>query len=391
MEKELLYRLALTRVPGIGPVFAKTLFNHFGEAEAIFREAPEMIQKINGVGPAKAKAIAAFRDFHSLENELRILEKYKMRCLFFTDKEYPRRLLPIKEAPAILFFRGDADLNTQKIISVVGTRSPTEYGKQAITSLLKELQIPGLLIVSGLAFGIDAASHQAALDSHIPTVAVLGHGFNQIYPAEHTGLAKKMIKEGGGLLTQFGFHTNAEQVHFPQRNKIVAGICDVLIVVETNVRGGSMLTVQNAIDYKKRIFAFPGRVTDPRSSGCNDLIGKGNARMFINAPKFLEEMNWTEGTNILSEKTDSFRNHAEPLRYHTEPTADQIAALSNEENLIYRLLQQKGSMSIDNLLVQGNLSNGATALALLTLELKELIRSLPGKMYSLKHKSQELI
>ena len=193
MENDLLYQLALSRVPGIGPVYAKRLVDHFGEANAIFRAAPSVLAEAGSIGAARARAIMQFNDFSTLEKELVFLEKYSIRPLFITDKDYPQRLLRCKEAPVVLFYKGNADLNAQKIISVVGTRSPTEYGKQTAERLIRELAPYGPVIVSGLAYGIDSVSHKAALKYGLQTIGILGHGLDQIYPPEHTEIGRAHV------------------------------------------------------------------------------------------------------------------------------------------------------------------------------------------------------
>src|SRR5450432_1675505 len=271
MENELLYRIALTRVPGIGPVRTKILIRHFGEAGAVFRAAAGTLEKIRWIGEARARAIKDFREFQAAEKELVFLEKYKIQPLFFTDPVYPTRLLRHRNAPALLFYKGTADLNAPKILAVVGTRTPTEYGRQATDKLIGSLALPDLLIISGLAYGIDAAAHKAALCHALPTIGVLGHGLDRIYPQQHAGMARAMVK-AGGLLTGFVTGTEPEEHNFPIRNRIIAALCDALIVVETGFRGGSMLTVNDALACRRKIFALPGRITDNKSAGCNALI-----------------------------------------------------------------------------------------------------------------------
>jgi len=372
MEKDWLYRLALNRVKGIGPVHAKTLFRHFGEADAIFREKPGTLQKITGIQADVAEAIAGFDDFPGVEKELSFLQKHKIRCLFFMDAAYPQRLLQYDTAPAILFYLGNADLNASKIISVVGTRTPSEYGKAAVESLFNGLEIRDLLVVSGLAFGIDAAAHKAAINHQLLTVGVLGHGLDRIYPNENTGLARQIIKQGGGLMTRFSMNTKAEEYNFPLRNRIVAGICDALIVVETAPRGGSMLTVGDALKYHKKIFAIPGRITDKRSSGCNALIREGKAILLSDFRQLIQEMKW-----------DLFADKKGPAQAELFSPALEGGSLSPTEKAILAILREKGVLSSDELMAALQLSSGMAAMPLLNLELQGCVCSLPGKRYRL--------
>jgi len=365
MEKDMLYRLALTRVYGIGAVHARALFNCFGDAETIFRTSPAVLAKIRGIGSVKAAAIAGFNNFRSVEKELVFLERYRIRALFFTDKDYPQRLADHPNAPVLLFFRGPADLNASRIVGIAGTRAPTGYGRQAIDEFLGELSDAGLLVVSGLAYGIDAASHKAAIKHGIPTVGVLGHGLDRIYPQLHTSLAREMARQGG-LLTEFGLQTEPEEYNFPVRNRIIAALSDALIVVETACRGGSMLTVKNATDYGRKIFAFPGRINDPKSAGCNALIREGKAILLSSPGQFLEDMRW-QGQRPRSRQQESSKEEE---------------SLHEEEKVLLSLLRTAGKLSLDELLLSSGLPLRVVPLALLNLELRGCIHSLPGKTYA---------
>src|SRR5579859_68300 len=220
-QNEWLYRLALTRVKGIGKARAKILFHTFSEAAAIFRANAGTLGKIKGIGRPAAAAIVAFNDFTAVEQELAFMEKYGIRPLFFTDNDYPRRLAACNDAPALLFYMGNANLNAPRVLAVVGTRTPTEYGKQIVEKFIHAIQVPDLLIVSGLAYGIDTLSHKAAVKNKLPTIGVLGHGLDRIYPEQNRGLAGEMTKHGG-LLTEFPIGTEPDEHNFPLRNRIVA-------------------------------------------------------------------------------------------------------------------------------------------------------------------------
>jgi DNA processing protein len=365
-KKELFYRLALSTIPGIGPVYAKKLMDHFGDAASIFSAAPAMLKEIAGIGQVRAEAISDFNQFPFVEMEMAFVEKYGIRCIFFTDKDYPQRLLSFKEAPVLLYYKGNADLNSRRIVSVIGTRKPTEYGKSMVERLVKELAVCGPLVISGLAYGIDAIAHKVALEHCLPTIGVLGHGLDKIYPPQHRGLAKEMVRHGG-LLTNFNRSEDPAAYNFPLRNQIVAGICDALVVVETAVDGGSMLTIRDALRYGKKVFAFPGRVTDKASSGCNKLIREGNARLLFDASQLSAEMGWMTIKGPLA------------------PTPEKrIAAseknLSDNEKTLLRLLNDRETRSVDQLSAQTELSSSAIAVSLLNLELDGLIRMLPGNM-----------
>jgi DNA processing protein len=344
-------------IPGIGPVYAKKLLDHFGDAESIFKASPSSLAEVVGIGAVRAKAICQFHQFPVAEKELLFVEKYGIRCLFFTDKDYPQRLLSLKEAPVLLYYKGNADLNSPRIVSIVGTRNPTEYGKRMAERFVKDLAVCGPLVISGLAYGIDAIAHEAALKHSLPTIGVLGHGLDQIYPSQHKALAREMVKHGG-LLTHFNTSAEPASHNFPVRNQIVAGMSDALVVVETDLKGGSMLTVSDALRYKKKIFAFPGRITDRASTGCNKLIQEGDARLLSHASQMSVEMGWS-----------SVEKPCVPVEIN----------LSDSEKTILRLLREKEA-SLDQLSAQTQLGSTAIAMALMNLELKGLVQTLPGKM-----------
>jgi len=366
-ENQLLYRLALCNLPGIGPVYAKRLLDHYGCAEAVFKARRSELARVKGFGRTRADTIAAFDRFAGLEKEMAFIEKHGIRCLFYTDKDYPQRLLRFKEAPILLFCMGPADLNSRRILSVIGTRDATEYGKQMTERLIAGLSAYEPIIISGLACGIDTAAHNAAIRHSLPTVGILGHGLDRIYPQGNRPLAREMLKQGG-LLTHFNTSTEPASYHFPLRNQIVAGICDALIVVETEPDGGSMLTVKNALNFKKKLFAIPGRLSDKNSSGCNQLIREGHARLLTDAAQLAAEMGWTEPKNSRVKQAELF-------------SSAMVAALPAGEQMIFGLLNGHEKMSVDQIAARTRLTSSAIAIALLNLEFQGMVVSLPGQMY----------
>jgi DNA processing protein len=367
MSSPLLYQIALTLVPNIGDVQAKILVQHFGDASSVFKAKEKELEKIDGIGTVRARSIKRFVDFETIEKEIAFIEKYKIKSLFLTDEAYPQRLLNCYDSPTILFYKGDADLNASKIISIVGTRSNTEYGKSFTEKLVKELANENVVIVSGLAFGIDSIAHKASVKNNIPTVGVVGHGLDKIYPSENASLAKDMIKHGGGLLTEFFSGTKPDKHNFPLRNRIVAGISDATIVVETHSKGGSMITAKLADAYNRDVFAVPGRTTDKWSSGCNHLIKFNKAVLLTDADELLEVMGWKE--RVKSKKAKQQR--------------ELFIEMTAEEKQIVKLLQEKENVHIDELNIQSGLSSSAVAAAILNLELQNIVQSLPGKLYKL--------
>ena len=366
MNNELLHQLALTLIPNIGDVQAKILVQHFGEVSAIFKAKQSALEKIEGIGIIRAKSIKGFNDFHIAEKELEFIEKFKIKTFFLTDKDYPKRLLNCYDSPTLLFYKGSADLNASKIVAIVGTRTNTEYGKQFTEKLVKDLSEHNITIISGLAFGIDAMAHKAALKNGLPTVGVVGHGLNKIYPSDHSGLAKDMIKEGGGILSEFFSGTKPDKHNFPLRNRIVAGISDATVVVETHIKGGSMITGNLANAYNRDVFAVPGRTTDTKSSGCNHLIKYNKAILLTDADELLEVMGWKEKSKTKAKKQKEL-----------------FIELTPEEKQVVQLLQAKELVSIDEINLSSGLSSSSVAAAILNLELQNVVASLPGKMYKL--------
>ncbi|MBK9379751.1 MAG: DNA-protecting protein DprA [Chitinophagaceae bacterium] len=367
MHPDLLYQLSLTMVPNIGPVQAKILLQHC-EAEEIFHAKKSFLEKIEGIGPVRADSIKKFDGFYRAEDEIKFIEKYRIKPLFLTDEAYPKRLLNCYDSPTLLYYRGDADLNAPKIIAIIGTRSHTDYAKQATEKIIKELAGLNVAVISGLAYGVDAIAHKAALKNNLPTVGVLAHGLDHIYPPEHTHLAKEMVKNNGGLLTEFRSNTKPDKHNFPTRNRIVAGMSDATLVIETGLKGGSMITAELANGYNKDVFALPGKITDAKSAGCNFLIKNNKAILLTDAQEIIDVMGWEEKKNRKNEK----KNQRELF---IELTAD--------EKIIVDILKEKASVPIDEINSKSGLSSSAVAGAILNLELQSVVLSLPGKLYRL--------
>jgi DNA processing protein len=366
MNPDLLYQLSLTMVPNIGAVQAKILLQHC-DAEEIFHAKKSFLEKIDGIGPVRADSIRRFNDFSRAEEEIKFIEKYKIKPLFLTDADYPKRLLNCCDSPTMLFYKGEADLNASKTIAIIGTRKNTEYAKQVMDKLVKELAPHDISIISGLAFGVDAIAHKAAVKNNLQTVGVLAHGLDQLYPAEHTGLAKDMLKHNGGLLTEFMSNTKPDKHNFPSRNRIVAGMSDATIVIETDIKGGSMITAELANGYNRDVFAIPGKITDSKSSGCNYLIKNNKAMLLTSAQELLETMGWQQ------KKTKQGARRQQQL----------FIELTANEKIILELLQEKETVPIDEINQKSGLSSSTVAAAILSLELQNVIVSLPGKLYRL--------
>ena len=364
MTNDLLYQLALTNVANIGPVQAKILTEHFHNAEDIFKSSKKQLESIEGIGEVRARSIKLFEHFSALEKEIDFIEKYKIQPLFIKDEKYPKRLLNCYDSPTLLFYKGNADLNASRIINIIGTRNNTDYGKQLTEQLISELQNQQVLIISGLAYGIDAIAHKAAVQNNLPTVGVLAHGLDTIYPASHSALAKQML-QNGGLLTEFRKETLPDKHNFPKRNRIVAGMADATIVIETPVKGGSMITAELANGYNRDVFAYPGKTTDSKSAGCNYLIKNNKAALLTDAEQLIETMGWTTKKARRKEQKELF------------------ISLTNDEQTLVNVLKEKETVHVDELFLKSGLTSSTVAAAMLNLEFQNVIASLPGKLYKL--------
>ncbi|MBC7947927.1 MAG: DNA-protecting protein DprA [Chitinophagaceae bacterium] len=365
MEKDLLYQIALSLVPNIGPVQAKLLLQHFEPAE-IFHARKSDLERIEGIGSIKADNIKHFDNFKAAEQEISFIRKYGIQPLFITNPDYPQRLLNCYDSPIMLYYKGKADLNASRIVSVIGTRNNTEYGKQLSENFISGLSALGVLIVSGLAYGIDAIAHKTAIRNGLPTVGVLAHGLDQVYPSQHAELAKEMVRQKGGLLTEFRNNTKPDKHNFPTRNRLVAGMADATVVIETGSKGGSMITAELANGYNRDVFAFPGRVADNKSAGCNALIKNNKALLITEAKDLVNLMRWDEMDRV-------------PARRQKE----LFIELSNAEKTVLTVFKDKEIAHIDEINYRSGLTTSAAAAAILSLEMQNVIVSLPGKLYRL--------
>lgn len=362
---EIYYAIALTLIPQVGNVLARELLEHFQTAENIFHAPQKELAAIPGIGSVRAKEIRNFSGFERVEEEIKFIEKYKVEALFYQDKNYPKRLKNCYDSPISLYYKGNANLNTSKILSVVGTRRYTDYGKEICESVIEDLSKENILIVSGLAYGIDIIAHKSALKAGLNTVAVVAHGLDRIYPRLHTTVAKQMIDQGG-LLSEYLSNTLPDKQNFPMRNRIVAGIADATLVIETGIRGGSMITVELANGYNRDVFAIPGRLGDKKSEGCNYIIQKNKAALVTSAKDIMEMMGWEERP-----------------KDHKPIQKDLFPDLNDKEQLVVSLLTGEKMLHVDDIYLQSKLTSSEAASVILNLELLGVVKSMPGKMYKL--------
>ena len=365
---DLIYKIGLTLIDGVGDILAKNLVAYCGSVEQVFKTKKTQLEKIPGIGTYTASAILNAKPvLQRAETELKFIEANSITPLFFTDKNYPQRLKNCNDSPVMLYYKGNANLNTEKVVAVVGTRTPSNYGKQMTEKLIQDLSGSGCLVVSGLAYGIDITAHKESLDVGLDTVGVLAHGLDRVYPSIHSNNAKRMIMQGG-LLTEFLSETNPDKENFPKRNRIVAGMCDALVVVESKRGGGSLITATIANSYNKDVFAYPGKANDLLSEGCNGLIKSHRASLIESAADLLYIMNWDE-------KLQKKKNRQIPLLVNLPP----------EEQLIVNAFENKNQLHIDEICYITNFPISKTSTILLQLEFSNIIKSLPGKIYQLNH------
>jgi DNA processing protein len=357
-----LYEIALTKIPLIGPITAKTLVSYCGSAEAVFKSSKKELAKIPGIGKQLIQNIHLSQNIRAAEAELLFIEKNNIQTYYYLDKSYPSRLKHYPESPVIIYKKGNANLNADKIVGVVGTRKPSPYGVQACEEIVHGLLPYSPLIISGLAYGIDITAHKKSIEVGLPTVGVLGHGLQMLYPLAHKAISKKMEKHGG-LISEFGQDMEINRENFPMRNRVIAGLCDVLVVVESGLKGGSVITAHMANNYNKDVLAVPGRLSDKYSQGCNHLIKTHKAALIESAEDIAYLLRWD-----IENKTKAFQ-------------ASLFDELPEEEQEIMDLLKTSDQMHLDKMAFTLKVKTSVLSARLLEMEFKGLIKSLPGKSY----------
>jgi DNA processing protein len=357
----LLQQIALTLLPGVGNVTGKKLIAYCGGVEAVFKQKREALEKIPGIGEKLINSILNHFVFRQAEKEIAFIEKNNITPLFYLDKNYPELLKNCDDGPILLYYKGTASLNVSRIISIVGTRKATDYGKMICEKLVKDLAEYNVLVISGLAYGIDTCAHHSALDNHLNTIAVLGHGLDRIYPHLNRNLATKII-DHGGLLSELMSGTLPDRENFPQRNRIIAGMADATVVIEAAKSGGALITADMANSYNREVFTIPGRIGDTWSEGCNLLIRDNKAALIQSATDIAKMMGWEK-------KKQNVKQHL------------LFVNLTPDEKKIISLMRGNGEMGIDEITLQSRLNMSKVAAALLNLEFNGIVKALPGKIY----------
>ncbi len=369
MDNNLLYKIALTQIEGVGPVLAKNLVSYCGGVKEIFQQTKRTLSKIPGVGLILADEIKKDTVFKNADKILQSVTKNNIGILFYLDNDYPSRLKHINDGPVLLYYQGTRSFNAKRTLGIVGTRNATIRGKAACDKIINELKDYDVTIVSGLAFGIDAAAHRAAIKYNLPNIGIMGNGIDITYPSQHQKL-RSNISLNGDILSEFPLDTKPDKGHFPMRNRIIAGLSDALLVVESDIKGGSMITARMAFDYNKDVFAIPGRIEDKYSRGTNSLIKNTIAYLTENAGDIARMMNWTKTTEVTAVQMQMF------------------AELDKNEQKVFDILKnsENESMSVDEIHHTSQFTMGELASILLNLELKGMIENMPGARYTILRK-----
>ena len=372
MKDEIFYTMALTRISNFNYATALELYRAVGSAQLLYEHRNDIGDILKDCSPRLVEALKDWDEpMKRAESEMKYMEEHRIRALTLTDDDYPQRLTECPDAPIILYYIGNADLNQAKIVSIVGTRRCTPYGQDLIRRFVSNLRqlCPQVLIVSGLAYGVDICAHREALSNGYPTVGVLAHGLDQIYPYRHRDTAAQMVSSGG-LLTEFMTQTNADKPNFVRRNRIVAGMADAVILVESAAKGGGLITAEIAQSYDRGVFAFPGNVNAEYSKGCNNLIRDNGAALISNAEDFVKAIGWQDETLRKQKMADGIERNLFP-------------DLSPEEQAIVTLLQQTNDLQLNIISVKSGLPIGQLTALLFQLEMKGVVRPLAGGMYHL--------
>ncbi|MFL9830145.1 DNA-processing protein DprA [Flavobacterium sp. ST-87] len=359
---DLFYILALQRVEGVGDIMAKKLISHCGSAEAVFKTKTHQLAAIDGIGTTLLKNLKDQSVFDKANKELEFIQNNNIKVSYFQDENYPDKLKHCVDAPLVLFTAGNIDLKSRKIISIVGTRQITSYGTEFCKRLIEDLVPLNPVIVSGFAYGVDIVAHQLAMENNLQTIGVLAHGLNQIYPKNHKKYMSKM-EQNGGFMTEFWSSANPDKENFVKRNRIVAGISEATIVIESADRGGSLITANMANDYNRDVFAVPGRVSDKYSAGCNNLIKTQKANVLTSAADLIYILNWD-------------------IKEETKAVQKQLfVSLDTDEQKIYDYLLKTGKELMDIIALECEFPIYRISALLLNMELKGVIRPLPGKLF----------
>lgn len=361
-EQELFYLLALTKIEGVGDIVAKKLISNCGSAESIFNSKSLKISTIDGVGTYLLKNLKDKTAFEKAEKELKFIKNNDINVVNFQQENYPDKLKHCIDGPILLFTSGNIKINQKRVISIVGTRQVTAYGSEFTKKLIEDLATLDPIIVSGFAYGVDIVAHQAAMEHNLQTIGIVAHGLNQIYPKVHKKYVAKMEKNGG-FMTEFWSNSEPVRENFVRRNRIVAGMSEATIVIESAEKGGSLITATLANDYNRDVFAVPGRSTDKLSQGCNNLIKTQKANLLTSAADLVYQLNWD-------------------IQKDLKPVQKQLfVTLEPDEQNIYDFLNTNGKELLDIIALECNFPVYKLSVILFNMEIKGVVRPLPGKLF----------
>jgi len=364
MYTEIFYRIALNKTEGLGKSTLKRILTTAGSAQNVYERPESWQQKLHNRKRCDVKIELTDEIKYLVYRELQLMERHHVQLCHYLDASYPQRLKRCNDAPVSFYYKGSCDFNPSRVLAVVGTRNATSYGIKSLTKILNDLKDSHITTVSGLAYGIDTVAHEESLNLGIPTMAVLGNGLHTVYPATNKSLADRIVGNGGALISEFDFDTGPDRMNFPARNRIIAGMADAVLVAESAIKGGSIITAHIANSYNRDIFAIPGTIFDDMHTGCHDLIRRNIAALVTSGSDILEMMNWDTETLPQSVQMQLFPN------------------LSEEEERIYRFVET-GKKNIDEISEHcTGFSPSKLAGLLLTMELKGVLFALPGKSYS---------
>ncbi|MHA8052097.1 DNA-processing protein DprA [Aquirufa sp. Wall-65K1] len=366
MEEEKVYQIALSLVPQIGYVNARRLISYLGSAKQIFQSSTSQLKKVPHIGPMIAQELKLNQVLHEAERIYSDCLKEGIQLFFYLDEDYPHRLKQLYDAPLLLYFKGNVNFQYEKVMALVGTRKATEYGKEITYQIVRDSLEDDVLFISGLAYGIDIALHQACIELKIPTIAVLAGGFQRIYPSLHSKYAYQMM-ELGGIISEHPFHQKPDPRFFPLRNRIIAGMADATIVVEAAEKGGALITAEYANNYHREVLAVPGNLQKVFSEGCNRLIQKNQATIYTDWAACKELLNWQSSSNKIQRNKSLLWSQ-----------------LSDDESQILALLYQEKNLALDEIAWKLQKGINQLAMLLLNLEFQGFIKTLPGHRYSLK-------
>lgn len=363
-SEELQYVLALQHIPNLGDTLAKKLIRHFGSAKNVLQQKKQNLLKIDGIGGYRLRDFFDATHLKAAEEELKFIEKNQIKVLYFKDQDYPDKLKHCLDGPVVLFQRGNINLKDQKIISVVGTRKITQSGVAFCEKFIEELSPLNPVIVSGFAYGVDITAQKAAVANKLQNIGCLAHGLNQIYPKVHQKYVAS-VEEHGGFFTDFWSSDKFDRNNFLKRNRIIAGLSEATVVIESAEKGGSLVTADIANSYNREVFAVPGRPSDKLSKGCNDLIKSQKAHLLNSAADLIYMLNWQP------------EESAKPIQKQL------FVELDEEENNVLDFLQKEGKAQLDSIAINCNFPSYKTAGILINMELKGVVRPLPGKLFEL--------